>query len=172
MLYNYSNISTNSKLSAFTLIDVLAAIVILSIVISMAFYLMSAASKQSYEFQGTRLELNDFVLLNNDIKREVDQCQMIEEIPFGFILRSTDKAITYKKSERCLLREKDLIWDTLAKNCSRIEFIYLPQKEENASPIISDIEIVTSIQKQEFTSYFHKDYGISEPINAALIHEF
>lgn len=65
-----------------------------------------------------------------------------------------------------------MIWDTLAKNCSGIHFNYLPQKEEYAVAIISDIEIVTSIQKQEFTSYFHKDYGISEPINAALIHEF
>ena len=172
MHFNPSNISSAPKLAAFTLIDVLAAIVILSIVISMAFYLMSAASKQSYEYQGTRMELNDYVLMNSDIKRELDKCDVIEEIPYGFVLVSTDRRITYKKSENYLLRESDMIWDTLSHNCSKIEFTYLETSAASQQQIISNIQLVTSIQKQEFTSYFHKDYGISEPINAALIHEF
>jgi len=160
-----------SKLPSFTLMDLMTGMVITSIIVAMVFYLLTGINKQSYTYASVRHELTEYMLLNSDLEREVDNCKTIQEIPFGFVLTSTEKEITYKKSDQYLLRTTELSTDTLHHHLKSIGFTYEETNPIAEQKLIIAITIKVDIKDQELKSYFFKDYGIAEPINFALLNE-
>ena len=87
------------RLKAFTLADVLSGMVIMSIVVAMVFGVFNMVNRQTHDFQNLRVELNDFVLMQADLNRQIDACEKIYEIPSGFVLDKDGNEIRYFISE-------------------------------------------------------------------------
>lgn len=158
------------KLNAFTLMDVLAGMVIMSIVIGMVFGVLNSVNRHTIEFQKLRIELNDFMLMNSDLDRQVDLCQTIYEVPNGFILEGQQQELKYFMAGEALLRESELSTDTLHTHVASIEFDY-HEGGAASNKLVSQITIKTKLREQELSAYFFKEYGKAEPINHLLLNE-
>jgi competence protein ComGF len=157
-------------MKAFTMIDIMTGMVVISLIIGMVFYLLTAANKQQYTYQKTRIELNEYLLMHADIQREVDKCRSISPIPYGFVLEG-ERRIQYTKEGGLLIRRTESSEDTLHKNIISIDFITVGESI-SAEPLIEQIVIKTKLQEQELNAKFFKNYGVAEPINYALLNEF
>lgn len=160
-------------IAAFTMMDILTGMVIMSIVIAMVFYLMTATNNQAFNYQKIRIELNDYMLLKADLKRRADLANRIEAVPNGFKLVSENDEITYLKSNSFLLRQTENSQDTLYRNLEKIELSPVDSEGiEIANPLISGVSLTLKFDQQILSCYLYKDYGLTEPINQSLKREF
>lgn len=161
--------SRKTNIPAFTMMDILTGMVIMSIVIAMVFYLFTATNKQSYDYQKVRLELNDFMLMKADLKRQIDLADRIEAIPNGFnLFYQEGDFLEYKKDDQLLLRKTGMQWDTLSKHLSQLDVI---KAEENIPGVelITGVDITIDLRGQKLSCHLYKDYGIREKINYELL---
>lgn len=160
-------------IASFTMMDVLTGMVVMSIVVVMVFYLMSATTQQAYGYQKIRIELNNYLLLKADLKRQTELADRIEDLPNGFRLISKGKEISYLQQDHLILRKSENSLDTLSDDLQ--ELIKIPLESATVAAeqkILSGIELKLNLEKQVLKCYLYKDYGICEPINQQLIREF
>jgi hypothetical protein len=162
-----------NKIRAFTMMDILTGMVVMSIVIAMVFYILPATNRQVFLYGEVRMRLNEYLLMKADLERHVDGADRIEEVPAGFCLIDDSKSVTYFNNGGNLLRHSGNEWDTL---CNSITGLVLTKSAPYPEPNIS-VDLVTAItiklkfREQVLSCYFHKDYGISQPVNQLLIRE-
>lgn len=157
--------------------DVLTGMVVMSIVVAMVFYLLSATTGQAIGFQHVRSELNRYQLMQADLAREIDQAQRIEKIPGGFHLSSTKKSVDYVQSQSALLRiqknQPGVHIDTLISSIESMHLVTHPlQRDTTLTQLVTEITIRLKIGEQPLNCYYYKAYGIAESLNQTLIHEF
>lgn len=159
------------KLLAFTLVDVLAGMVIMSIVVTMVFGAFNMVNRQTHDFQKMRLELNDFELMQADLSRQIDLCEHIYEIPAGFVLEKDQKEIRYFTSEGSLIRQTEESRDVLHPSVARIK---LEKQEHPAAQktLITGITVESNFRDQIIAAHFQKAYSQAAIINKTLLHEF
>lgn len=158
------------RLSAFTLVDVLAGLVIMSIVVSMIFGVFNMVNKQTHDFHQLRLELNELVLMQADLNRQIDACQRIHTIPSGFVLEKQDEAIRYFIADGQLIRQNDAGREILHPSAKAISFQYEAVDKEEG--LITGIAIKTTLRDQEMNAHFFKSYSQAEQINQLLLDEY
>lgn len=170
---------SKQTIPAFTMMDVLTGMVVMSLVVVMVFYLMSATSQQSFGYQKVRLELNTYLLLKADLKRQTEQAERIEELPDGFKLVSANREISYLQQDRFLLRKTENSIDTLSDGLLEMKKIPLDSgRVENIPRALAGVELKLNFgsdnthQGQILKCYLYKEYGLTEPMNQKLIREF
>lgn len=157
----------------FTMMDILTGMVVMSIVIVMVFYLMSATNQQAFSYQKVRIELNNYILLKADLKRQTDLADRIEDLPNGFKLISSEGEIEYQQQDNFLLRKTENSVDTLSDDLLELKKTTLETATMAVGPkILSGIELKLNLETQVLKCYLYKDYGLTEPINQKLIREF
>jgi len=152
------------RFPSYTIMDVLMGMVVTSIVVSIVFFLLTSVNKQNHDFQKVRLELNDYLILNNLLKRELDQTAKVLEIPKGLVFQKDNKSIHYVIKEDQLFRADDNSEKMVYPNCS--ELSNLSTTENN---LVTDFDIKVKIQERELVCHYHKDYGQAEIINNELL---
>mgnify|MGYP007077400963 CR=1 FL=1 len=161
--------SREARLPAFTLVDILAGMVIMSIVVGMVFGVFNMVNRQTHDFQNLRIELNEFVLMQADLQRQIDACENIYQVPSGFVLELQDDELKYFISENALIRQSEDSRVMLHPSVTKIDFEF----EEGASdqPLITAIEIETKLREMSLTANFSKDYSNVDKINHLLLNE-
>ena len=150
--------------------DILTGMMVMSMIIGMVFYLLTAANQQHHNYTKVRFELNEFMLMHADIKRQVDLAQNIYDLPNGFVLKNKENELRYYRSGKVLLRESVVSVDTLHRNVTGISFEYEGQNN-SGNKLITQISVHTKLQQQEINAYFFKEYSKAESINHQLINE-
>jgi len=163
------------KIPAFTMMDILTGMVIMSIVIAMVFYLMSATNGQAYAYQKIRIELNDYMLMKADLKRQAEAAQRIEAVPNGFQLISENGMIEYIKSDNHFIRKSENSVDTLYDNISELVLINadpVAGQPSRLNSLITGVSVKLKFEDQILSCYLYKDYGLTAPLNQQLFREF
>ena len=166
---------TRKKISAFTMMDILTGMVVMSIVVAMVFYLMSATNQQAFTYQKIRIQLNDYLLMKSDLKRQTELADRIEEIPNGFRLISDSKKISYTKSDIHFIRQSENSVDTLYHNISELNLIPVEQvvgQPPRLNPLITGVSLKLKFEEQILSCYLYKDYGLKDVMNEQLYREF
>jgi len=166
---------TKAMLKAFTMMDIMTGMVVMSIVIAMVFYLMSATNNQAFTYGEIRVQLNNYMLMKADLKRKTETANRIEEIPNGFRLISEIETISYLNLNSYLIRQSEKSLDTLYYPVSEVSLI-ADETEVlqplGLNPLITGVKINLLFGKQILSCYLYKDYGLTEPINQQLVREF
>ena len=144
--------------------DVLMGMVVTSIVVSIVFFLLTSVNKQNHEYQTTRLELNDYLILNNLLKRELEQTEKVVEVPNGLVFMNGEDEIYYQLRDQQLWRADQLSEKEVYPNCNSIS---ITAKSDNDLVRAFDIKVL--IQERELICHFHEDYGKAEIINNTLL---
>jgi hypothetical protein len=163
-----------NHIAAFTMMDILTGMVVMSIVVSMVFYLMSATTQQATGYQQIRIELNDYLLLRADLNRKANSAERMEDLPNGFRLSSSSETVNYLMQENFLIRKSENSLDTLSDQLAEIKKTALDSLSQISfsNPLLSSVEIKLKLGEQYLFCHLEKDYGITEPINQKLIREF
>ena len=163
-MFRFNRPNIDQRLPSYTIMDVLMGMVVTSLVISVVFFLLTSVNKQNHIFQQVRLELNDYLILNNMVKRELDQTSQVFEVPNGLVFQSGTESIHYLLKDSQLLRADELSEKVVYENCTGLK---TATAEENN--LVTDFDLKLIIQERELTCHFHKDYGKSELINNTLL---
>ena len=162
-----------NKIAAFTMVDILTGMVITSIIISMVFYLFSALNKQMFDYGKTRNELNTFLLLRTDLKRQFNAANNnLIGIPNGISLDTEIGNFTYLKEGDLLLRKSEFTVDTLSKNLQEFEVLFTKNKNGNPTQNVRAVNLTLTVNQQLLSCHFYKNYGSVEQINKVLLNEF
>lgn len=163
-----------NHIASFTMMDILTGMVVMSIVVSMVFYLMSATTQQATGYQQIRIELNNYLLLRADLNRKALSAERMEDLPNGFRLSSSKENIDYLAQENFLIRQTEYASDTLSTQLAELKKTALDSISQISffNPLLSSVEIKLKMGEQFLSCHLEKDYGITEPINQKLIREF
>ncbi len=160
------------KIPAFTMIDVLTGMVIMSIIIAMVFYLFTALNKQVYHYGQFHNQLNNYLMLKTDIDRQTDMANEIVGVPNGFQINNERESIVYQRAENRLLRLTDYTTDTLAHELESMQLFYVADNNGKPTELVNEIELKINLQNQVLTCHFYKNYGLMNQMNVALLNEF
>jgi hypothetical protein len=150
--------------------DVLAGMAIMSIVVSMVFYLSTTLNEQYFALQNSRLELNDLLITSNSIICQVNTADEIHEIPDGFEIKSSHSVpIRYKKSGNQLQLVHESSSLVVSENLEELKFDYF-QTGEQEQPLIQGIHLEFLFHGQLIQYHFYKGYDVGERINQQLVH--
>ena len=164
---------SKNKIAAFTMMDVLTGMVLMSIVVVMVFYLLSATTGQASNYQAMRIRLNDYLLMRADLRRQVELADKIEKVPGGFCLVSILQSVSYVQYNDHLVRKSGTNTDTLFTGLEQIILapftgLVLQQADE---PLVAAVLLKLKYNDQLLNCYLYKDYGLSEPLNQQLYRE-
>ena len=162
--------SRSVLMKAYTLVDVLAGMVIMSIVVGMVFGIFNMVNRQTQDFQKLRIELNEFVLMQSDLQRQIDACENIYQVPSGFVLESQNTELKYFLSEGTLLRQTENGRSTLHPAATKIEVEFEEEPKAEQS-LITGVEITTKLRDTELNAHFSKEYSNADKINYLLLNE-
>lgn len=150
----------HSKLRAFTMIELLVAMVISALVIGFCYLAYSMAQRNYTEFRSASGRINESAKLQNLLFFDVGNCERImgadRELLFLF---EKNKSVTYLFQERSVVRIDGAARDTLSAEVKEIACRYT-QKEMsgNERQIIDEISFILSLQGEEETFRYYKSY--------------
>ncbi len=156
------------KLPGFTMMDLLAGMVIMSIIVSMIFYLLMQTNQQISLFQNTRNKMITFNLLMSDISRQVEAANKIIKVPNGFKAVYSDKEIYYFQKQNYLIRNEGFKYDTLTSELDNIE-TFTVDIENKSEEMLNNIGINLYIGNKRLKLYIYKSYDRTEYINTKLL---
>lgn len=161
------------KIPAFTLVDILTGMVVTSIVIAMVFYVFTALNKQVYDYGETRNQINGFLLLKTDLKRQFERADAtVTGTPGGFVVEGGSDEIHYLKEGKVLLRKLKEVTDTLTENLEDWTVNFMADKNGNMTENVRSVECEIAIGNKHLSCLFIKDYGRIGGINQSLLNEY
>ncbi len=161
------------KIPSFTMVDVLSGMVITSIIVSMVFYLFTALNKQVAVYGQVRNDLNSFMLMRVDFKRQFELTDKeITGVPFGVSMTGDSDNLTYVKEDNYLLRITNEITDTLSSSLEEFNVEFIHDKNGEPTNKVKGVNIIVKLDNQNLGCHVYKDYGLIEQINQDLLNEF
>lgn len=161
------------KIAAFTMVDVLTGMVISSIIISMVFYLFTALNKQVFGYGNTRNEINTYLLLKTDLKRQFEvNSNSIYGIPGGFSVKNDSMIINYTKEGELFMRSINLISDTITQHLAELNIQYVNDAKGQPTEYIKSCAVEIQLENQLLSPHFCSNSSLVDEINQQLIHEF
>ncbi len=157
------------KVPAFTMMDLLTGMVIMSIIVAIVFYMMTSTNQQVHSFGKIRAEIVSFNLMKSDLYHNAELAEKIIEIPNGFVMIADEKEVRYELNNETLIRTEALNSDTLSAAVSDVLTI---GKTDDEQALVSEIMLTCHIKKKEFKLYIYKSYDDKEIINNELLSEF
>lgn len=166
--------SHRRHIAAFTMMDVLMGMAIMSLVITMAYYVLTAAQQQLFLFGSARFELSQHLINRHDLKRQFFEASTIHSTQRGFTINTPSGIISYEQHENFLLRISTHKTDTLWTDLQHIDKEYFRQKTDliTLDSILSGVIITTQNEKKGTRTYLHKPYNNIDIINRELLREF
>ncbi|MFT5819680.1 MAG: hypothetical protein ACI8ZM_000905 [Crocinitomix sp.] len=161
------------KIAAFTMIDIMTGMIITSIIISMVFYLFTSINKQVSTYSHVRNDLNEFLLMKSDLKRQFEKNEHeIIGIPGGISIIGPSFKLNYVKEGGLLIRTEKNSTDTLTHNLNQFEPVFVKNNLGNSTEKISALHVSILMEDQELWCHLVREYGPIEAINRSLLHEF
>lgn len=163
-----------SYIPGFTMMDVLMGMAIMSIVIVMAYYVMTAAQQQMHLFGSTRYKLTQHVIHQQDLKRNFFETNSIKNLNNGFEIERSNESITYQLKENNLLRIVNQKTDTLWNEVHEIqkEFYTNHSNEITTDSVLKSVTVKTNFENLTLHTHLYKQYDNVSTINQLLIREF
>lgn len=157
-----------TNLKAYTLIEVLITIVLVSIISVISYSLFSMISKQLIQYQKANQFDIEYYLLNSTLKKDTYEAvdYKLSDSSFDLILKDEEN-VNYRVENRKIIRLKEHILDTFNLEVANFSFL---EREYNKS---KQAEFFIDIKKEKTeikTNYFVK-ISISEIINKHYLNE-
>lgn len=163
----------NKHINAFTMMDVLMGMAIMSLVVAMSYVVLTNTLQQLYVFGSSRFELSQHIIHQQDLKRQFLRAEKIIETNTGFNVIQKDQSIEFTFKEYYIIRKMDHQEDTLFHQVNQLQKQFYENSSNNsAEKLIEEITLESKMDELIFTSRFYKNYDNTNKINQALIREF
>lgn len=148
------------KLKAFTMIELVVAMMISAIVISIAFYVWTLISAQLSRRQSRSAAITNYVLFQRAFTRDFENAQGIRDLAdsISFQLDIGDHAVRYSIGTDRILRERDGLTDTFQMGGRVVQRTYV----NDSLPLISGVRLNITINREDVSLALQKEYTIAE----------
>jgi len=159
----------HNKLKAYTLFDVIIAMVIMGMISAITYVILSSLFVQYNSFDDTNKKLSSLILFKNTLKKELFLSKKITSVNDGIMIKINDSiTIEYKfKSnfiERNFEQQKDTFW-------LKVDDFKKEYNSDNDVGMIKQINFNLTIFEEKFYLEFSKDYGAYIDINKFFLNE-
>lgn len=141
------------KLKAFSILELMVAILISGIIISAAFSVFIFSNKQFFKFTAIKTDIRDYFELSSTLKRDFEMAKkVIKKSDEQVEMQLTDKNINYQFGANYITRTTTLHTDTFMFPSTNIQLNTLTNKNENLIDYLK-------LNVKDNTLSFYKDYG-------------
>lgn len=162
----------NSKVSAFTVIDMITGMVIMSIIMSFVFFIFSSFTKQISDYSKSRSNLVALNLLNIQLRQDIIRADEIIQIPQGFSILNERVEISYKLIDNRIIKSNRFLIDTVYNHVSELKCeLHNNINQYKLNERINKILIVLHSGLKKMNLVFYKDYSNQELINSTILNE-
>lgn len=141
------------KLKAFSILELMVAILISGIIISAAFSVFIFSNKQFFKFTAIKTDIRDYFELSSTLKRDFEMAKkVIKKSDEQVEMQLTDKNIIYQFGAKYITRTTTLHTDTFMFPSTNIEVNMLTNNNENLIDYLK-------LNVKDNTLLFYKDYG-------------
>lgn len=141
------------KLKAFSILELMVAILISGIIISAAFSVFIFSNKQFFKFTAIKTDIRNYFELSSTLKRDFEMAKkVIKKSDEQVEMQLTDKNINYQFGVNYITRTTALHTDTFMFPSTNIEVNTLTNNNENLIDYLK-------LNVKDNTLSFYKDYG-------------
>jgi prepilin-type N-terminal cleavage/methylation domain-containing protein len=146
------------KIKAFTVIELIVAMLIGSIVISIVYYTLALMQKHLIQTQETRSLTSDYLLLNKTLQRDIDEAKFITKVSERELLFSFENkySVAYSFLDNDILRNHSSNIDSFHIATERLSLNWL---EEKNIQLITQLNIETKCKGHKFKEFYNKYYS-------------
>jgi len=146
------------KLKAFSLLEVLIALLISGLVISAAYSGFLFTHKQFNKFKGITTELRDYFTMSEVLNREFENAKkVVKKSKYEIEIKEIDKSINYKFNSDYILRSIANETDTFWFNTTNIEMEVVNEITE--LPLVYYLKLSFENEERDESLSFYKSYG-------------
>lgn len=154
----------HKRLKAFTLLELLVAMAITGLVISIAGLVYNMLDKQFHSYRGMNEEISSVLAFNNRLVSDFTDASAIEKNEEGILVKRNNKAqVQYTFKEKNVLRIEPDRTDTFHLMPENVEFYF--QHEVKEEGLIDELRFEAVILEEREAFHFTKQYGISAELN-------
>ncbi|MCH2232946.1 MAG: hypothetical protein MK078_01750 [Crocinitomicaceae bacterium] len=166
------NADKKYRISAFTMMDVLTGMVIMSIIIGMVYYLFTSVNYQLIQYTKNKSELYQHLSLQSELNWSTANAKEIIRTPKGFDFTFAESpTISIEENGSQLLRKYERFTDTLTTTLNEIEYQLYVDSEGHTTDLIQRITIESQVTEVPLSFELEKQYENAEFINKTLINE-
>jgi prepilin-type N-terminal cleavage/methylation domain-containing protein len=152
------------KLSAFTMIELVVAMMISAIVISIAFYAWTLISSQLVKRQARSAAITEYTLFQRALVRDMDNAQRISDSAGSslFLLDIDGHKVRYAIGADRILRDLDGLTDTfrLAARVIKRSYLY------DSLPLLSNLQLEITVNGEALLIPLQKEYTVADQLRA------
>ncbi|MGE0637866.1 MAG: type II secretion system protein J [Bacteroidia bacterium] len=150
------------KIRAFTLIEVIVAMILSGIVVAFAAVAFQLVSKQFMSFKKSGERINELFVFQHQLQKDVRESELIlhEALGLKFIF-DDNKQATYLVYEENIIRDNGTRTDTFFVSNAEVESILIPYSNIPGAEIINYISMEFKVDKDTVYAEFNKDYPVA-----------
>ena len=149
-------------IKAFTILEVVISLAIMSIIISMVYVIYVMLAEQLHNYTATTEAVNGYNHAHFVFKKDVFDSNKMESLPEGVRLITAYDTITYHCDGAHLSRQTSKQIDTLAVPITKIA---MQQDQINLTTKHQCLAVSYLLLDRAFDGVYYKDYGIADDIN-------
>ncbi|PHS07176.1 MAG: hypothetical protein COA88_09275 [Kordia sp.] len=151
-----------NHIKAFTILEVVISLALMSIIIAMAYSLYSMLSKQLYVYSDETELVNNYNQLHSLLVRDVHNSNKLIAIEEQVYLLSSNDTIKYYTYDNSLIRVRGEMIDTFLVKVPQFNAV---KEDMLLGNRIKRIEVTYDLFSMQLKAVYFKDYGVSDNIN-------
>lgn len=152
----------SNNIKAFTILEIVISLAIMSIIVAMVYVIYSLLSKQLYEYKSETELVNNYSQLDVALKRDIYSSKKLSYIDGELHLSNDSKTIRYKESNNKLIRKSSSVVDTFLVH---VEEFKIYEEDFLLGNNRKRIAVRYKLFDQELEAVYFKDFGVADHIN-------
>jgi type II secretory pathway pseudopilin PulG len=145
------------------MVELVVAMMISAIVISIAFYAWSFFTGQLTKRRARAASIMEYVLFQRALARDIDKAQAIRDSAGAVVLLGVDSHnVRYAFGSDRILRDLDGVTDTFRVGTKAVDRSYV----NDSLPLVSNLRLVLTVGRDDLMLGLHKEYSIAEMLRA------
>ena len=143
---------------AFTLIELVVALLLGAILTGIIFYSYLLFTKQFRQYQKNTSSMNEYLLFRTALEHDMESCDFVLDSLGSFYLLSNDKnrsGITYAHDEQQIVRSAGIVSDTFRLGIRSYETSF----KNDTTPLVENIFFVMNVDSYDLKPVFTKRYS-------------
>lgn len=152
------------RLKAFTLLELLVAMAITGIVISISGIVYNMLGRQFHSFHEANERISSAFALHSRLSSDFINASLIELNEEGMLVRQANKEpVQYRFTDKAIMRIDQYRTDTFRVGAEEVKFYSREEVKEEG--LVDELHFSATVLEQPETFRFIKQYGITEELN-------
>jgi type II secretory pathway component PulJ len=153
------------KLNAFTILELIVAMVISSLVIGAGFMGYEMVVKQDGAYRNISSGINDAVIFHSVLGNDITKAKNLKVSGNGLICNYEDKSVKYDFNKNVILRKLNSLTDTFKISNDSLVLFYKGAEQKAEGALVDQVKFRTTVLGWKQSVWLSKEYSADGSIN-------